>query len=571
MASRHTSQHPDFSPSRRTLRLGWLWLVLACCAAGAREIRAQEECLPPSARPVPAVALEDHAADGEREDAVLCYHQGSTYFVKEPHPSNGRVGPLFQRITPGSSGHMNAFELRLYNSFPGNLRHEGLVQLTVHRQAGLLPGPFEQLAVFSTDTVETGVWTIPLSQPFDFNQGEEFFLGLSFLPAASVDTIAYVAAGLGSYTGHSFFLQNGQIVWWGAPDGTPFGDMHFCAQVWLDTQQAYLQFPWTRLDLGRGPAGQPLAITVPVLNQGTAPLLVQAGIEGVGWSARLLGPDSLMPPDTLFLQVDWEGNGDSVGYGLLQLQTNATNNPVRNIPLLGASSTADLLIANWDEWELATEQLLDSSDSSHAWRLVQGLSRPGPFMGHDAPIQGLTCEDVVFLGGLRLQEGTRLGFRWSQYRRHSSGMRRHAFCWRVSDSSEWQILSEPNLILDPWLGPADEWWTTPWLQWIVPAGGTFDLGLLYGGEGAYDRWYIDDLEITVDGHLAPPGLRVNNWAGALCLAWDPVPGASHYRVDRVDCQPARCLGWTTGTSWGLSREQRRGAGCYRVSAWNERP
>jgi hypothetical protein len=532
---------------------------------------AQEISLPASARPL-AATLGDDLPDGGREDALLCYHQGSTYYVKQPHPTSGSINPLFQSITPGSSGHMNAFELRLYNTFPGNLRHEGLLQLTVHRRAGLMPGVFEQMVVVSTDTVDTGVLRIPLSAPFEFAQGEEFFLGMSYLPAASLDTIAYVTAGLGSYTGHSFFLQNGQVVWWGAPDGTLFGDMHFCADVWLDTQQAYLQFPWNRLDLGRGRADQPLELVLPVLNQGTAPLTVSSTISGAGWSARLRGPDSLMPPDTLFLTVNWDGPPtDSTGTGALTLSTNATNNPVRTIPLRAASSTADVLLADWDEWPTGVEQLVDSSDSEHTWRRVQGLNRPRTFMGHDSPLQGQSCRDVLFLRGLRLQENATLQLRWSQYRRHSSGMREHSFVWRPAGTEEWHVLADHDLARDPWLGPADEWWTTPWLEWNVPAGGEFDVGLLYGGDGAYDRWYVDDLELRVEGSLAAPELSVSHCGGFLKLEWESIPGATHYCVERTDCQPPQVQGWTTDTQWPLGREQRRGAGCYRVSAWNNRP
>lgn len=543
--------------------LGLLLLALAWTPRAEAQLLE----LPTSAQPR-AIRLDEDLSEmpAGREEALLCYHQGSTYYVKQPHPNSGNVGPLFQRVTPGSSGHMDAFELRLYNNFPGNLRHEGLVQLTVHRRVGMLPGPFEMLVEFATDTVVTGEVWVPLETPFDFAQGEEFFLGMTYLPAAGLDTIAYVTAGLDSYTGHSFFMQNGQLLWWGAPDGTPFGDMHFCAQVWLDNQQAYLQFPWNRLDLGRSPAGLTQETLLPVLNQGTAPLAVTASVFGEGWQARLVGPDSLMPPDTLFLRLSWEGPAyESVGEGMLLLETNATNNPVRSIPLKATTSLAHLLVSNWDEWSYGVEQLLDSSDQDHSWRLVRGLSRPDPFMGHDAPPNGQTCRDVLYLGSLRLQEGAACHLRWSQYRRHSSGTREHAFCWRLAGTTNW-VVAGPDLDQDPWLGPADEWWTTPWLEWQAPRSGEYEMGLLYGGEGAYDRWYVDDLELRVTGALATPLLGVSRSGGNLRLEWEPVLGAAGYRVDRVDCRPPLLQGRTQGLGWNLGKEQRRGGGCYRVTA-----
>jgi len=541
-------------------------LVLALLWA-AVPLSAQLEELPSHARPLHLGGiLDDGLCAADREDALLCYHQGSVYYVQIPHPSSGDVGPLFQRVTPGSAGHMLAFQLRMYNSFPGNQRHDGMITLGVHRRAGQLPGDYVQMVQLEADTIDTGVLDIPLSEPVVFAAGEEFFLSLVYEPATSLDTIAYVTAGLNSYTGHSFFIHNGQISWWGSQDGFPFGDMHFCAHVWLDTQESYLHFPWTRLDMGRSPAGALHSLALPVLNQGTAPLTIDATVTGDGWSATSMGPDSLMPPDTLFLCLDWQAPaGEASGAGTLQLVSNAANSPVRTIPLRSASSTAHLLVADWDEWPWAVDQLGDTSPEAYSWRTLRGLTRPEPFLGHDAPEEDHLCRDVLHLTGLRLAEGARVHLRWSQFRRHSSGMREHRFCWR-STGGEWVVLEEPDLTRDPWLGPVDEWWTTPWLEWVVPADGVYDLGLLYGGQGAYDRWYVDDWELRVEGALAAPQVRARRVGGCVRLEWDPVPGAGSYVVEQVDGAVPWVLGATTECSWTLRRELRQGRGCYVVKA-----
>jgi len=557
---------PPTAGHRRGWRpAGWpglLLVLLLAAAAGAQLVE-----LPPQARPLPVGGVLDTGPDpADRDEAMLCYHQGSTYYVKTPHPGSGDVGPLFQRVTPGSAGHMLAFQLRLYNNYPGNLRHEGLITLGVHRREGMLPGAYEQLVQIAADSIDTGVLDIPLPEPVVFSAGEEFFLSMDYEPATSLDTIAYVTAGLNSYTGHSFFLHNGQISWWGSPDGHPFGDMHFCAFVWLDTQEPFLHFPWTRLDLGRSPAGVRQNVALPVLNQGTAPLVLQAEAGGEGWSAAVQGPDSLMPPDTLFLCLDWQAPAqESVGTGSLRLLSNAANGLERNIPLRAASSTAHLLVADWDEWPWGVDQLGDASPEAYSWRVVQGLTRPEPFQGHEAPMSGLTTRDVLHLDGLRLVREARVHLRWSQFRRHSSGMREHRFCWRPA-GGEWVVAEEPDLTQDPWLGPVDEWWTTPWLEWIVPEDGIYDLGLLYGGPGAYDRWYVDDWELRIEGALAAPQVRVRSTGGCVRLEWDPVPGADHYVVVQVDGTGPRELGSTTRTSWTLTRELRQGMGCYVVKA-----
>jgi hypothetical protein len=538
-----------------------MWLALAAPLA-AQLVPQPSQVLP---MPVGGV-LETDPQPAEREEALLCYHQGSTYYVKMPHPATGDVGPLFQRVTPGSAGHMLAFQLRLYNNYPGNLRHEGLITLGVHRRAGQLPGVYEQMVQVAADSIDTGVLDIFLPEPVVFSAGEEFFLSMDYEPATVMDTIAYVTAGLNSYTGHSFFLHNGQISWWGSQDGLPFGDMHFCAYVWLDTQEAYLHFPWTRLDLGRSPAGALQRLALPVLNQGTAPLTLQAAVSGDGWSAMVQGPDSLMPPDTLFLCLDWQAPAlEQSGTGTLQLVSNASNMPVRTIPVRAASSTAHLLVADWDEWPWAVDQLGDSSPEAYSWRTLQGLTRPEPFLGHDAPQEDHDCRDVLHLTGLRLAEDARVLLRWSQFRRHSSGMREHRFCWRPT-GGEWVMQEQPDLTQDPWLGPVDEWWTTPWLEWLVPADGVYDLGLLYGGPGVYDRWYVDDWELRVEGALAPPQVRVQGTGGCVRLEWDAVPGAADYVVEQVDASVPRVLGATSGTTWTLGRELRRGRGCYVVKA-----
>jgi hypothetical protein len=539
---------------------GLLLLFLLATAAFAMPVPA-----PPS-QPVPVGYLADRT--GQRDDALLCYHADAAYYVKLPHPLFGNQGLLYQRVTPGASGHMNAFELRLYNNYPGSVRHVGILSLTVHRRVGGLPGPFEQMVSLDADTVGNTILTLPLDTPFPFSLGEEFYLGLAFQPAASVDTVAYVTASLGSYSGHSFFLMSNQVMWWGDQLGTPFGDMHYCADVWLDNTQAHLHFPWTQLDLGRGRAGHPLELEVPLINQGTGPLIVnQASVAGPDWSCRLVGPDSLMPPDTLLLCLAWNApQVDTVSTSLLTLQSNAANEANRQLTLNAASSTADLLLADWDEWDVATAQLGAEGPATGNWSLYRGLGRPEPFMGHSMPAGGLVVQDILYLRGLFLRQGDQLRLRWAQYQRNRSAMVQHALAWRDPLTAQWQVLAEPDLGSPDWLGPEGEWFTVPWHTWTAPSTGLHDLGLLYGGTNAVDMWFIDDLEVDLLAPIQAPELRIHAFCGHALLLWNPVLGAEYYRIERVDRTPHQVLGHTATCAWTHRHALRLGRAQYRVIA-----
>ena len=544
------------------------WLVILLVLFLHVPVRAQDLSPLPPAVPVLVGGLQ---MDRDvREETLLCYHAGAAYFIKLPHPVYGDPGIIYQRVTPGSSGHVNSFELRLYNDYPGFTRHTGQLQLTLHRRVAGLPGPFEMMQVLDADTIGNTVLTVPLESEFQFIQGEEFFLGLRFQPAASQDTVAYVTAALGAYSGHSFFLLDGQVVWWGSPDGTPFGDMHFCAQVWLDTQQAFMQFPWAQLDLGRTRAGELLQTRLPVLNQGTAPLTVHsASAVGSDWSCRLTGPDSLMPPDTLFLELDWQApQGETATFSELTILSNASNGPERHIPLKAASSLADLLVADWDEWPAGGAQYGDSSQAG-GWRLYTGLGRPGPFMGHVMPGTDQAVWDLLELRELLFEQGALVKLRWSQYQRHRVGMVLHALCWRNPQTGQWEQQAVPDLTQEPWLGPEGEWVTVPWAEWQVPVSGVHELGLLYAGPDATDMWFVDDLELMVLGALPPPTLTIHLDCGSTWLSWSPVLGADIYRVERVDCTPRQTLCWTTETAWTHIKAQRLGRALYQVTAWTE--
>jgi len=505
-----------------------------------------------------------------REDALLCYHSGAAYFMKLPHPLYGLQDRIYQRVTTGAPGHMTAFELRLHNDYPGHTRHAGTVQLSLHRLVSGMPGPHEQLQELDADTLGNEIITVPLDLPFHFMQGEEFFLGLSYLPAASMDTLAYVTAPIGTYSGHSFYLQDGQVTWWGDGQGTPFGDLHFCAQVWLDSAQPFLHFPWTALDLGRGLAGQALNLSLPLVNQGTAPLVVQSvTVDQTGWACHVEGPDSLAPADTLLLHLSWLAPAEeAVSTAQLALRTNAANDPVRHIPLRAASSTADLLLANWNEWACASLQQADSSGDG-GWRSWTGLGRPGPFMGHDSGSPLSDLHDMLVLRQLRVAQGSTLRLRWIQYQRLRHDMVQHALCWRRPGSDQWETLSQVDLHDEAWLGPEGQWFEVPWITLDAPASGDLELGILYAGTGAGDQWYLDDLELEVEGAPGSPTLEVHSRYGAMVLAWRPVPGADAYAVRQSGPGPSRLLAWVEGTSWTHWRAQRLQQATYQVSAWKD--
>lgn len=505
-----------------------------------------------------------------REDALLCYHSGAAYFMKLPHPVYGQQDRIYQRVTTGARGHMDAFELRLHNDYPGHFRHAGTLQLSLHRLTGGMPGSHEQLIELDADTLGNETITVPLALPFHFIEGEEFFMGLSFQPAAAVDTIAYVLAPIGTYSGHSFYLEGGQVTWWGDSQGNPFGDMHFCAQVWLESAQPFLHFPWSSLDLGRGLAGQSLDISLPLVNQGTAPLVMQSvSVNDAAWSCHVEGPDSLAPADTLLLHVQWQApNEESQSSAQLTLRCNAPNDPVLVLPLHAVSSTADLLLADWDEWECASLQLEDST-ASGGWRSWSGLGRPGPFMGHDSGPPQPALADLLVLRRLRVAQGAVLRLRWVQYQRLRPEMVQHSLMWRRPGASEWEFVPAVDLLEEAFLGPENQWYQIPWITLSIPADGDLELGLLYGGTGSGDQWYVDDLELVVEGSPGTPDLGIESRCGAMTLKWQRVPGADAYAVRQIAPGSTRLLAWATGTSWTHWRAQRLQQGFYQVSAWKD--
>jgi hypothetical protein len=544
--------------------LALLALFLLCFAhTGQAQLQAADDARPTHVQGLPQ-------GDSSREDALLCYHSGAAYFIKLPHPVYGMQNYIYQRVTTGAPGHMTGFELRLYNDYPGHTRHAGALQLSVHRRVSGLPGAPEQLVELDADTLGNEIIAVPLPIPFHFMEGEEFYLGLGFQPAAAMDTVAYVTGPLGSYSGHSFYLEDGQVTWWGNGQSTLFGDFHFCADVWLDSAQPFLHFPWTSLDLGKGLAGRELELTLPLVNQGTAPLVLQSvTMDEAGWNCHVEGPDSLAPADTLLLHLSWlADSAEAISEAELTLRSNAANGPVRRLPVRAVSSAADVLMADWDEWELATLQEGEVAEAG-GWRQWTGLGRPGPFMGHDAGWEALHLENILALRNLTVAQGSPLRLRWAQYQRMRQDMVWHALVWRCNAESPWMAVPGVDLHSQELLGPENLWWQLPWISFPAPCSGNLELGLLYGGLGAGDQWYVDDLELVVDGTPGAPKLEIASRCGAMVLSWHAVPGADAYSLRQVGSGGDRLLAWTTATSWTHWRAQRLQQGCYQVRAWKD--
>jgi hypothetical protein len=504
---------------------------------GPRLLTIQPEELPADAAP--------------RTEELLCYHTGDVYYIRSPHSIWGDIGPLYQRITPGAGGTLTGCRLRLLNDYGSNEHHHGQLQFGVHRREGSRPGDAVETLSVDAGDYGNGIFDWPLSGDFEFEPGEDFFLSLRFLPSTPLDTIAYVTAGLGEWTGHSFFYLDGETAWWGDPEGAAFGDMHFCAEVTLIDRQPFLLFPWSQLDLGRCRAGEPWEIRLPILNQGTAPLAIhEASLSAPDWTLQLLGPDSLDAPDTLLLVLQWpDPPPDTEVEALLTLRSNAVDS-LRLVPLRATTSSADLLLADWSEWPVEVVQLADSGAATGCWQPYFGLHRPQPFYGHDSPEAGVHAMDLLVLSGLPVEQGAMVEFRWSQHFRHLELLEEHAFAWRDPVGGQWQVLDDPDLTGPLWTGPAGTWLSTPWLSWgPAPTGGLHDFGLLYEGQGSGDMWFIDDLEVRVRPPLAAPQLSIRRHGCGVHLSWPPVEHAARYRIERRDATGSRMLALTDACSW----------------------
>lgn len=508
---------------------------------------------------------------GSSRTESICYHTGDAYFIKLPHPTWGDVGPLFQRITPGSGGELRGCKLRMLNEFNGNSFHQGEMRISVHRRTGTQPGPALQTLLLDAGDYGNGTFEWSFEQGFTFDAGQDFFLGLVFQPATPMDTLAYVTADIGDWTGHSFFYHEGETAWWGNPHGVAYGDMHFCALVDLSDRQPFLHFPWTTLDLGRCKADEEWSIELPILNQGTAPLVVNgASVDSPGWIVSLDGPDSLEFPDTLRLELRWPAPPAGTDlHTMLTLRSNAPDS-VRSFPMHIATSQAEWLLSDWDEWTVEVLQFADSGPETRPWHAFSGLDRPGPFMGHDAPAAGLDVVDLLALRDLPVLAGSMLEFRWCQHLRHDEHIDRHEFAWRDPETGWWRVPEEGGDLSEaPWLTPEGVWATTPWLVWgPAPSTAAYDFGFLYGGTEAGDMWFIDDLEVRIRPPLAAPRVRISREASGLRLRWPAIAGADSYRVEEL-----RHDGWSSvasvqDSSWCDSRRlTRRGRqGFFRVIA-----
>lgn len=506
-----------------------------------------------------------------REDALICYHTGASYYIKVPSAAHGNPGPYYQRITPGASGHLNGFQFRFYNQFAGNQHHAGIVTFSVHRRVEGVPGEPELSMVVDADTLGNGILDLSVSAEFQFAEGEEFFLSLDFQPASSLDTMALVTADIGQYTGHSFFYLNQQTVWWGDQEGNLFGDMHYCADVWLNDEQPFVHFPWTRLDFGLLPAGEILQVNLPLTNQGTAPLIVhELAIDHGAWSVEAVGPDSLDPADTLMVAIQWiPSESDCIDESLLTIASNAVNAPVIEIPLRAGSSEAEILIRNWDEWQIESIQFADTGSVTNNWNVYHGLGRPEPFTGHGPAMAADSVADVLAFRNLAMPRGSWLQFRWTQLQRLHEEVQLHALVWHDNQSGFWHVMTDPDLTMEPWIGPENTWYQTPWVFWgPTPDDLPLDIGLLYAGTHPADGWYVDDFELILHHALLPPQPQIRPWGNGVRMDWPPVEDADHYLVETLHDGEAVDSFWTSDTSCVRMGDLRSTRGFYRVKAFN---
>jgi len=508
--------------------------------------------------PGEALPLAQEVWKGGTADDLLCYHAGAAYYIKVPHPAWGNPGPFFQRITPGGSGTLSGCQLRLYNEYTDDCSHDGELMITVHRRVEGFPGEAVGEFTVATDSLGNDIFDWEFNAfDFHFVAGEEFFLGVDFQPFAEEDTIAMVTADLGDWTGHSFFLIDGQTVWWGDPQGTPFGDMHFCALVdYPEGSHPYIYFPWDYLDLGLVETGQLLESRLPILNWGIEPLVAgEPEITGEGWSVELSGPDSLLHPDTLFLEVVWSApDVESLSDAELTLATNAVNDSLLELDLHAGSSRAELLLNDWDEWELLSfTQFADTGAGTENWAFYSGLSRVGYFVGHGSPEPGFFVEDVLAVRDLPLEERGYVEIRWAQQNLMLENLGFHALIWRNPEDAWWYVQHGVDLLEPPYLGNEDSWSTVPWILWgPVPSTGEHAFGLLYSGSEA-DQWFVDDLEFVMHVPLEPPQISIQRVGSGVRLTWNSVEDAEWYRLEYESDGAFRTLAAIPDTSWNHQR------------------
>jgi hypothetical protein len=526
---------------------------------------------PGEARPVSVDPESAQPWQESRDEALLCYHTGAAYYMKVPHPSYGNPQPYFQRITPGASGHVEGIQFRYYNSFGNNHFHHGAVEFGLHRQTAGLPGLPEMTISAVTDTIGNAIVDYPLADEFSFEAGEVFYLSLSYFPESPQDTIAMVLADIGQYTGHSFFFLDDQIMWWGNNTGTPYGDMHFCAQTWLNDEEAVAHFPWPRIDLGLSPENMGNLVRIPLTNQGTAALVIhQLSVDHPDWTVLADGPDSLQSADTTIIQIEWQPqNGDTLSLANLHLETNAINMAESDIEVRAGSSSAELLIADWTEWGVRSLQLADTGQVSNPWALYSGLARPGPFAGHGFSLNAPDVQDLLALFPFDLPAESWIELRWTQLQRRIADMQHHALVWRGAEHEDWQELAEPDLSQDPWTGEENTWHMTPRLMLgpIPPTEG-FELGFLFSGSFPQDSWYIDDIELVLHHALIAPQVSIRPWGTGIKLSWAEVEDADRYLVEALEDGHATASWWTEANSWIRMGELRRSTGQYRVTAFN---
>ena len=545
---------------------GILWgaclLILVGLLAG-REVHAQQ-LLPIAPE---RLSLEEPPPDIQRRDMV-CYHAGAYYYVKIPHPVWGNVGRQYQRLTPVSGGLLEGCEIRLHNNWDLANTHNGTLWLGVHRQVNQLPGVPEMLYPVATDSLDAGIYYFYLPQPgFTLLPDEEVFLSLSFTPATPADSIAIVTAAAGTWTGHSFFLQNNQVSWWGTEDNVPFGDMHFCGEIdFVDGPQAQPWMPWTQANLGLVPAGTSKSWRFPIHNIGPAPLVVSLQEQhNERFTAMLEGPDSLAHPDTLFLELDYHSPGawlgdvmDSTSY---RLSTNCPDDSLLHMSLTAGSSTSEILLSDWNEWAnpntdwyLTFTQFADTGATASNWDFYTGLWRPGTFVGHEAPTPGSTSTNILALRNLWVEEGEYVRLRWSQYRRPGTGEEaQRGFVWRNPQTNFWYVQNDYPLNEQPWAGPEGEWYTVPWILWgPCPSTGAHGFGLLFSGTSGGD-WFVDDLEVNRQPELVPPTIHISISGPDIRLDWNSVVGAQSYLISQVQNGQETLLGETDTPGWVHSR------------------
>jgi hypothetical protein len=501
--------------------------------------------------------LTPQLAKAQDTEELLCYHEGAAFFVKLPHPFIGLPERIYQRITPGGSGELLACQLRLYNEYPSYTSHNGFIIIAVHPPIDGYPGAPVFEREIATDNLGNAIFDWDIGFDYSFATGETFFLSMAYAPASPLDTIAIVTADIGTYTGHSFFFTGPNTTWWSDDLTHPLGDMHFCALVNMNEPEAFVHFPYSNLDLGRVEFGQSLHFNFPILNQGNAPLIFEPLVQpGSNWTVHFAGPDSLMPPDSLLLELTWEAplEPDSTSV-LLTLECNAPNEPHIELRLSAANSPADLLVNDWDETDLASIQYADTSSATGNWRFFTGLNRPGYFVGHTAPLGTTVAEDLLVIHDVPMSLGDWIEVRWSQSFANIDSTSFLAFVWRNPADGRWHVLDTPDIMSPPYFTGLEAWHSVPWANWgPCEEAGFQDFGFLYSGTQCQTDWFMDDLEFQLHSPLEAPVISLRRWRNGMRIEWDAVLNADSYLVEvntTSDFESAdyRPLAITQDTCW----------------------